>query len=742
MAVGRYSDLAKSYHTGSGLQELRTEAIPVVAILALGAAYALSAYIVAWLSIRMTVELWLPVAILVFAGAGAVGSSLDSSLRGPLLVTGLTLAQVTALFVYPPDLAPWSGCLVVSAAGVVLGSGGALAALAVLSAALVGAVYSERFPLDVAIVSLCLNCTATALTWLALRPVYTALDWAWNSYVEALEKTERLRDRQGELAQALKQLNQAYYRLEQVSLELDRARVAADNARELKARLAATLSHELRAPLNLIIGFSQMMATSPETYDGEELPAAYRDDLYVIYRNACHLADLVDDVLDLSQIDASRMSLQREKVALWRVVDDAVTSIGALFADRGLALSVEVPASLPLLSVDPTRLRQVLTNLLKNALRFTEKGGVRVTATPRENDVVVAVADSGVGIAPEDLPRLFQEFGQLGGAESRRLGGSGLGLAISKRIVELHGGSMWAESEPGKGSTFYLSLPLASSVAAQTIRPEWETWAHLQSSGSTDAPTVAVVGRDQEVARLFRRYLDDYEVVGVGSLEQAKQLAESRRLNALVVATAPGRDAWDQARQASDSLGGLPAFVCALHTVRSAGQELGALDYLSKPVRPDRLRAVLAGIGRGVRTVLVVDDDPEALRLLKKMVRSASRRYQVRTARNGAEALQLMQSQRPDLVLLDLMMPDLDGYELLARMRAAEELRSIPVVIVSAVDRGDEVVVADLLGVTRRGGLPVREVIGCLKSSLDVLRSSPSVGSGPALTAAPGASPV
>src|SRR5581483_2122963 len=224
--------------------------------------------------------------------------------------------------------------------------------------------------------------------------------------------------------------------------------------RRIKAEFAANISHELRTPLNLIIGFSEILMSVPHGAGGRELSPSSRADVDVIYRNAKHLSNLIDDVLDLSQIDVGRMGLTKERADLRGIAAEAVTAIARLYEVRDLTLANEVPSDLPPVYVDRTRIRQVLINLLNNAARLTPSGGTTIRARVEENSVVVVVADTGVGIAPEDIPKVFEEFRQLDGTTRRAHDGSGLGLAICRRFVEMHGVAIWAESRPGTGTSF------------------------------------------------------------------------------------------------------------------------------------------------------------------------------------------------------------------------------------------------------------------------------------------------
>jgi signal transduction histidine kinase/CheY-like chemotaxis protein len=624
-----------------------------------------------------------------------LGSAL--ALGSTLPLYALPLSVLTAGLV----AGPWLTLLVVG-----LGLGGTL----VLTAGTGLAAWIE------VVWPLFLTAAAGGLVGLGMRPWRGSLVWAWESYARLLPLTETLRQQRAELAEALKSLNHAYAQLEQVSAELARARAAADEARRLKAEFAANLSHELRTPLNLIIGFSEMMLFAPHTYDHAPLPESYRHDVEAIYRNAQHLSALIDDVLELGEIEAGRMGLRKEWADLREIVEEAVTVVATLFEDRGLRLTLDLPADLPPLYVDRTRLRQVFINLLNNAARFTDHGGVTVRAWCEPPDVRVAVADTGIGISPRDLPHVFEEFRQFESARQRRAGGTGLGLAICKKFVELHGGSIWVESTPGQGTTFFFTLPLATNVAGLPARAPWQTWARLASDPAT-APAVLVVSADPGPARLFQRHLDGYRVIA--SDQPTERPPEPVKA---VIRVLDQQDDLAQVLQ-EPAPRQVPVILCRLPSERDLRQELQVLDYLVKPFTRQRLQAALARIPPHVRHILVVDDDPAMAELLSRALRASERDFRVWKVHDGQTALEVLQRGDPpvDLVLLDLLMPPPDGLTVLRALRADPRLAALPIIVVSArgfIDRG---IAASLLAVTHRQGLAIRDLMASTRALLRTL---------------------
>jgi nitrogen-specific signal transduction histidine kinase/CheY-like chemotaxis protein len=517
------------------------------------------------------------------------------------------------------------------------------------------------------------------------------------------------------LQRTIKSLDHAYQRLEVTNQELARVREAALDARRRKAEFVVNVSHELRTPLNLILGFSQMMARAPDTY-GTPLPPAYREDAEAIYRNAQHLSALVDDVLDLSQIEAGRMGLHKTVVPMADVVAEAVATVAGLVQRTHLDLQIDLPPDLPDGYVDRTRIRQVLINLLSNAVRFTDQGGITIRGRADDHWLTLSVSDTGIGIRAEDAPHIWDEFRQFGPPE-RRSTGNGMGLAICRTFVEIHGGRIWVDSAPGAGATFSVALPRTEVNDAIPHRPPWRTWAG--TAGSREQGVVVLLTDDAETARLFERHLDGYRVVAAPNERRAARYARVARARGLVL-VGSDRDAAEQLAQAvMHHLSGIPVFSCVLPDPPLKNLGLDGLHFVPKPVVRERLAAVLRGFGRTVRDIVIVDDDPETVRMLARLVRSVSRRYRVTGAVGGAEALAMLEHTQPDAVIVDLRMPEVDGYRVLAALRTRQPAAAVIVISGQPLHAVDLRVAS--LTLARGGGLSMRETMQCLQQALGAL---------------------
>jgi CheY-like chemotaxis protein len=499
----------------------------------------------------------------------------------------------------------------------------------------------------------------------------------------------------------------------------------------------------------MILGFSEMITRSPDIYSSE-IPSSLLADLDVIHRNSQHLSRLIDDVLDLSQVDADQVALTKEWTPLREIVDAAVVAVRPLFDSKGLYLREEMDEDL-IAFCDPTRIRQVLLNLLSNAGRFTKRGGVYLRAWQEEGSLMVSIADTGPGIAPQDLGRLFQPFQQIDGSIRRRYGGTGLGLCISKRFIELHEGDIWVESEENVGTTFSFRIPVAppspanEAHFAHSLTPEWE---YVQRTRPSKAPKPMVASRlvvlesGQVLRRLLSRYTDDIEIAPVASLQQAIHTLANEPARALLINDVSIGDALQRLDEHVELPYGTPAIVCSVPGIHEAVGGLGVSDYLVKPIARETLLATLDHLGLEGKTVLVIDDQLEALRLFRRMLISEEGGYRVLKATNGQQGMRILREQGADVVLLDLVMPRMDGFRFLAEKSQDPALRDIPVVVISACDPAGQPVVSNALAVTRRGGLSVPQLLSCIDTlsatlatpcSADDLESQEALDDSPAL---------
>jgi len=584
----------------------------------------------------------------------------------------------------------------------------------------IAAVVSRLFSSGIIVPIGILLLTAMA-SWGAFRSLHIALIWVWHAYQRAHENERAARENQAELARVMKSLDNALYSLERANYKLTLARNQAEEARRMKQQFVQTISHELRTPLNLIVSFSELMTQSPEYYGGPP-PFPYMRDLAIVYRNARHLQSLVNDVLDLARIEAAQMTILPEETDPVALTKEAVETVRSLVESNGLTLITEFEPDLPSLWIDPTRIRQVLYNLINNAVRFTEEGSVTVRVFQQEGDIVFCVQDTGVGIMPEDVHRIFEEFQQVDGGTRRRHEGAGLGLVISKRFVELHGGRIWVESEIGQGSAFFFSLPIALSDEENTLA----TLSVLRSQRVKDIheePVLLAVTRSALAAALLTRHVQRCHTLVVQTLEQAQKAVKLSMPQAIVIdrayeATAPLdaealAKAWD--------LQQTPVMICPLPSRQPLRDELMVAGYLLKPVTRRNLSDVMRPLGSEIDDILIVDDDQDFVLLLSRLLEdNPVQRYRVMIAYSGAEALLMMQQRSPDLIFLNLQLPDMDGHEFVKRMRENSRWQDIAIVIASEPEVLDEAeTTPGAMVIAKASGLSPGDVITWVQNVLD-----------------------
>ncbi len=528
------------------------------------------------------------------------------------------------------------------------------------------------------------------IDYLAYRPTRDVLDWSWRHYLRAQQVLEEARDRKAELAQALEDLIHANRQLALANERVAALRLVAEEAQRAKAAFVARVSHEFRTPLNVIIGMIDLMVGNPAAYQGE-FPAKALVHLGIVHRNCLHLSEMIDDVLDLSAMEAGRMAIHREPVDLAELVAEAVAMVQPMMNEKGLLCRVQMD-SLPELQCDRVRIRQVILNLLSNAARFTVQGGITVSATCQGEDIVISVADTGPGISAEDVARVFEPFYKGDARPWHAQEGSGLGLSISNQFVKLHGGRMWVESTPGVGSTFFIDLPLAApgqcAKPSGWIREDW-VWRERRSRpalpGSHYRPRFVVCDSSGELHRALSRRASDVELVHAPTLAGAIQELRACPAQALMV-NSPSLErlmALVEAAQAEVSDTPIIGYSCASRIDEIL--RAGARGYLTKPLRRDELFEVMQQC-EPLHRVLVVDDDASARELLSLLVQAYDPAIEVVLAADGEEALAELAACRADLVLLDLVMPGLDGWQVLARKNGDDRLRDVPVILVSAQD--------------------------------------------------------
>jgi len=468
----------------------------------------------------------------------------------------------------------------------------------------------------------------------------------------------------------------------------EEGRRLAEEANRMKSRFLSVVSHELRTPLNLIVGLSKMILRE-ETRGGPSLAEPLRQDLERIHASAQHLDSLIRDVLDLSQCEMGQLKLVCEPLNLAEVLE-VVVAVGEQMArDKGLGWQVKIPEGLPQVWGDPTRLRQVALNLVGNAVKFTARGEVALDVEVGEGKITVTVSDTGLGIPLKEQTLIFDEFRQSERTAARGYGGLGLGLAICKRLVELHGGEIGVRSsgQEGTGSTFYFTLPVMERPASRV-----GTAATVLAPGQTVLLLAKQPGDGERLHKYMTRQGFEMQVLQVDEIANWLSQGLMSPPGALVLDVGlASEQGWEimKALKGNPATQDVPVVFYSLAQEGNSGSML-ELDYLTKPIGMIELTRALerwglpTGAGnREEKTILIVDDEPGILEMHARIAQAQSAAYRVLRARDGREALELIWRERPDLVLLDLMMPELDGFGVLEAMRKGDTTRDIPVIVLT-----------------------------------------------------------
>lgn len=505
-----------------------------------------------------------------------------------------------------------------------------------------------------------------------------------------------IQQRSAELTTARISLEEANLTLEKKvherTAELGSALMTAREASHAKSSFLAKMSHELRTPLNAIIGYSELLSedsTSP----------AVKEDLDKILSAARHLLGLINDVLDLSKIEAGKMDLYIEPLDLWTVVQEVAGLVTPLCEKRNNKLVVDCDDAIGVVHADATKLRQILLNLLSNASKFTEAGQVTMKATRAplagEDWIKIDVIDSGIGMTPEQTGRLFQAFTQADASTASKYGGTGLGLAICRQFARIMGGDVTVASIPDEGSTFTLRIP------ARVRRPKAAANTPHASDGA-GAPVakasleVLVIDEDESVQRALGKILEPegFTVISARSGKEGLRLAREKHPRIIILdILMPDMDGWSVLKELKQhpGLASIPVVLLTMTDDKETGFALGASAFINKPIEQEQLLDAIRHHKASAdgRHALVVEDDPHQRDLVLRMLEKEG--WESQFVVNGAEALAAVAARQPAIILLDLLMAEMDGFEFLTHLRANADWKLIPVVVVTSMDLTSDV---------------------------------------------------
>ena len=504
-----------------------------------------------------------------------------------------------------------------------------------------------------------------------------------NSRLNQVQLSEALDD----LAHANRQLSLLYDK--NISL-----RKISEEATQAKTNYIARVSHEIRTPLNMILGITESIIENEEVYEGE-VPLDLLDDIRIIQRNSGHLLSLVNDVLDLTRAETSQLVLHREWIDLAVEIAKSVEIVVPLARKKHIELHADLPAALPTVFCDATRIRQVILNLVSNAVRYTEQGRVSISARWDEKWLIVSVEDTGAGIDPEDAERVFEPFYRGKAGASQQAAGSGLGLSVSRQLVELHGGKIWLESRPGRGSTFFFRLPLAQEEPAvrSPVRFVNEQWIWVERKRERTAAftpsqqkKMILYAVDDQILDYIQQANPQFEVVRVKTIAGLIDEFRMAPSHLIAVNAASFDELLPLMGQVTSQIKDTPVVGSLFTSLRQQIHQAGVASYLQKPFSNQHLREAVSHLLPAPRRILIVDDNTDMQKLMARVLGEQFEDVEFCLASSGEEALKQLCKRPIDVVLLDIALPDVDGWQVLEKIRQDPELSRVPVILVSAHD--------------------------------------------------------
>jgi len=532
-----------------------------------------------------------------------------------------------------------------------------------------------------------------------LEDSHKELDAAYKSLTDTTRELEVYkRELEEKVKERTKELNEIHLKLQDSYIKLK-------EVDRLKSEFLANMSHELRTPLNSIIGFSMVILKG---IDGP-ITELQRTDLAAIHQSGQHLLAIINDILDLSKIESGKMELAKEVIDIGRIAEDVITTGSALIRGKPVNLLMELDESLPLVYADKTRIRQVMLNMISNAIKFTDNGEIKLmikkiryskmgfiednrsSYCPKRmihgdgDFILVSIKDSGIGIKRDDMPKVFEEFRQIDSSSVRKEGGTGLGMAISRKFIELHGGEIWVESRLGNGSIFHFIVPAGETVAR-------EKGGRIEKAITPiDKKEMVVMVIDDEVNSiiLFSKILEreGYKVIGIHSpVKAVEQVIELMPDIIILDVIMPGIDGWDiiQKLKSNPQTKGIPVIFCSIMADKKKGFSLGASEYLVKPVSDEDLIRALNRLNGTIKNILVIDDNPRDAELVGRFL--INRGYNVKLAYSGMEGINQIKKYNPGMIIVDLMMPDIDGFAVIEEVKRDPLTKDMPIIVISAKD--------------------------------------------------------
>ncbi|MCK4922274.1 MAG: response regulator [Bacteroidales bacterium] len=520
------------------------------------------------------------------------------------------------------------------------------------------------------------------LSWAGINTSYSNLMVGERTriFAESLTRSnQKLEALSEELQEQSEELKRSSDELQEQNLELETQRNQVEEANRLKSEFLSNMSHELRTPLNSINALSQVLITQAKSkLDDDE-----NNYLEIIERNGKRLLSLINSILDLSKIEAGKMDIMPQAVSVNSLLTIIKENMQALTESSSISFNLNVDENLPHVETDEARIHQVLLNIISNAVKFTEKGSVTVSAKQDKENVIIAVKDTGIGISAEMLPHIFDEFRQLDGSSSRQYEGTGLGLAIAYKLIKVLGGNISVKSKLNEGTVFTITVPVKwqrefkpeDAIVLGTFHPK------------TSKKTILVVDDDPEIVSNISKYFhkSDYNTISASSGKEALILAEKHQPFAITLdIIMPEMDGWEVLQKLKDNpeTKNIPVIVVSGSDDRDTGYALGAVGYINKPVNKKLLISEIKKLNRAPESVMIVDDNEFELKQMAEIIEEEN--INTILANSGEDCIKKLKEKVPDILVLDLLMPGMDGFQVLERIRGIPETKNLPVIIVTA----------------------------------------------------------
>lgn len=504
-----------------------------------------------------------------------------------------------------------------------------------------------------------------------------------NQQLEA--QTEELQEQSEELQNSADELQRTSEELQEQNVELEAQRNQVEAANKMKSEFLSNMSHELRTPLNSIMALSRVLISQTS----RKLSHEENNYLEIVERNGKRLLSLINDILDLSKIEAGKMEITPEFISLKPIINIVKENLYQLSEEKGLSLTLDLPNDLPQIETEESKVYQILTNIIGNAVKFTNKGSVDISVSNDAENIWIKIKDSGIGISKQELPHIFDEFRQADGSSSRLYEGTGLGLAIANKMTTILGGNIKVSSKLGEGSIFTIMLPIKWHKDILLV----DSYFNKYASKLSLTKSILVVDDDPKIIKGISESLYDagYNTIGAQSGKEALQLAEKHQPFAITLdIVMPEMDGWEVLQKLKNKsiTKDIPVIIISVNEDKETGGALGAVGFVSKPLDQKMLMKEINKISASPETVMIVDDNDFELKHMAKILEAEE--INILMATGGKECINLLKNNIPDILVLDLMMPDMDGFQVLEKIRKKPETKYLPVIVVTAKDLSKE----------------------------------------------------